>query len=1182
MNSSSQVLTSPNDTETQRFTPQELAAALGQHQPTDEQAAIISAPLEPLLVVAGAGSGKTATMADRVVWLVANGKVRPEEVLGVTFTRKAAGELAARMRTQLANLSRKGLLPADVSAPAEADTGLLDPKVSTYHSYASSLVTDHGLRLGIERDSVLLGGAQSWQLASQVVEAYTGDFEHFTAAKSTLVQAVIQLAGECSEHLRQPVDVQRYLLDETAKMESLPYLDGKTKAPSAEARKIVNRLRTRATVAGLVERYSELKRERGALDFGDLVALAARIAADVPVAGEMERQRFKVVLLDEFQDTSHAQMELFSRLFGGGHPVTAVGDPNQSIYGFRGASAGQLFSFPKAFPVRDGAGSLAPAPVKYLSTAWRNSINVLAMANTVSRPLNVVAPNCPGSARVEVPDLRPAPGAGAGKVLLGRFETDADEAAAVVARVEQYRATAFSRDDQTGRAAPTSAAVLCRRRAQMEPIRKQLEERGVPYEIVGLGGLLSTPEIVDLVATLRVLADPSRSDSLMRLLTGARWRIGPADLMAFSDWSKFLARQREKAFRNPEVAGQHDESEAAAVEHDQVDSASLVEALDWLPRDGWISGHGRSLSREALDRLHRLRQELNNLRTFIGDDLTTLLSEVERTMLLDIEVAAMPGVSIHYARRHLDAFHDAAAGYIQTAQRLDLLAFLSWLDAAAEEENGLDIPQVEVRRDAVQLLTVHASKGLEWDAVFVPGLNAATFPTDKDSRWSSGNSALPWPLRGDRDGLPVWDCNQPDQKGWVDSEKAFKSEVAHHTELEERRLAYVAYTRAKHVLMCTSAAWNGSRGSVADVSTFLEELLPLSQGEAPAAALESWIEDGNVSTFNPMTVDLERAVWPYDPLEGPVGPDGPLRKRPGRRAQMERAAQRVRHLANGSGTTGTGITDSDATGTGPTGADTTGTGPTGAEAGSSGEAAEVMTTADVDSSPEPGDRWMDRVSGRWATETDLLLERHNAPNHRLEVELPQHISASMLVDLADDPTEVIRQLRRPVPRKPGMAARQGTAFHAWVEDYFGTTGMLELEEPQRADSFIDETYDLDAMAATFKNSVWARRVPAAIEVPVETQVDTVVVRGRIDAVFQDSDGTWDLVDWKTGAVPSASQLGIRSVQLAVYRLAWSRLENVPLEQVNAAFYYVKEDKVIRPHDMADEAALESLIKAAYG
>src|SRR4051794_811704 len=179
------------------YAPEELASLLGQHQPTPEQSAIISSALQPLLVIAGAGSGKTATMADRVVWLVANGLVRPDEILGVTFTRKAAGELAARIRAQLARLDRKGLLPQE----ADNAAGFVEPKVSTYHSYANGLVSDYGLRLGIERDVVLLGTAQSWQLASHCVEAYDGPIEHLTAAKSTLVGSVMQFAGECSEHL---------------------------------------------------------------------------------------------------------------------------------------------------------------------------------------------------------------------------------------------------------------------------------------------------------------------------------------------------------------------------------------------------------------------------------------------------------------------------------------------------------------------------------------------------------------------------------------------------------------------------------------------------------------------------------------------------------------------------------------------------------------------------------------------------------------------------------------------------------------------------------------------------------------------------------------------------------------------------------------------------------------------
>ncbi|WCI09998.1 ATP-dependent helicase [Arthrobacter sp. OVS8] len=372
------------------------------NSPTAEQSLIISSPLSPRLVIAGAGSGKTATMADRVVWLVANGWVRPEEVLGVTFTRKAAGELATRIRAKLAALQR--IAAADtqnqVFPAGLLSTDALEPKVSTYHSYASGIVSDYGLRLGVERDVVLLGGAQSFQLASEVVEAFDGEYEHFRSAKSTLVKAVIQLAGECAEHLQDPAGVRGWLLDRVAEFESLPYVATAKKNPSQAAGELSGMLRTRASVAEMVGRYTDAKRARGALDFGDLVALAARVANEIPVAAETERQKYKVVLLDEFQDTSHAQLVLFSWLFGDGHAVTAVGDPNQSIYGFRGASAGQLFHFVREFPVRlpglgtaeDGdadAGNtarFAVAPTSYLTTAWRNGRNILAAANTISAP----------------------------------------------------------------------------------------------------------------------------------------------------------------------------------------------------------------------------------------------------------------------------------------------------------------------------------------------------------------------------------------------------------------------------------------------------------------------------------------------------------------------------------------------------------------------------------------------------------------------------------------------------------------------------------------------------------------------------------------------------------------------------------------------------------------------------
>ncbi|ABM09910.1 ATP-dependent helicase [Paenarthrobacter aurescens] len=1140
-----------------RFSPSELAGILGEkNHPTPEQAAIIASPLSPRLVIAGAGSGKTATMADRVVWLVANGWVRPEEVLGVTFTRKAAGELASRIRSKLATLQR--IAAADdgsIGFPEgllEADD--LEPKVSTYHSYASGIVSDYGLRLGIERDVVLLGGAQSWQLASEVVEAYDGEYQHFTAAKSTLVTAVIQLAGECAEHLQDPGEVRDWVLERVQTFEELPYVAGAKKNPTQAAGELAAMLRTRGSVADMVVRYQEAKRQRGVLDFGDLVALAARIASDIPLAATTERARYKVVLLDEFQDTSHAQLVLFSRLFGQGHAVTAVGDPNQSIYGFRGASAGQLFHFVQEFPVRhaDHSGdneSYSVAPTSYLTTAWRNGRNILQAANTIAAPLNrAAASEGPAGDRktagnVSVPALVPSPAAVDGSVVIGRFGTDEDEATAIARDVRRYQRTVFE-EEKDGTPVKPTMAVLCRRRAQMECLRREFELQGIPYEIVGLGGLLDTPEIVDLVATLRVLADPGRSDALMRLLAGARWRIGPADLMAFSDWSRFLARRRSAPEAHPESFDDNEEPAGVVVESDITDAASLVEALDFLPRPGWTSGHGRSLSAAALDRLTSLASELRSLRSYIGDDLTTLLGEVERAMLLDIEVAAKPGISIHQARRNLDAFQDAAAGFLQTSQRIDLLAFLSWLEAAASEEGGLDVAPVETNREAVQLLTVHASKGLEWDVVFVPGLNAGSFPSNRDSRWSTGAAALPWPLRGDRADLPQWDLDQPDQKGWLDAEKDFKSEVQHHGEAEERRLAYVAYTRAKFVLWASSAAWNGSRSGMAGMSAFLSELAPLAavaavedgaarmQSLASAVIHAESVAEEALPEESPLTAALEVAQFPYDPLEGPSDPrtGARLRLTPGRRSAMDRAAALVRGYIEEPGH----APSNDLTG----------------------------------------------VAGKWSQEAELLLDRQRQAKTVQDVHLPSHISASLFVDLGADPAAVLSQLRRPVPREPGISARKGTAFHAWVEEYFGTTGMLDLDEAPGSDSHIDEAYGLDDTVAAFKKSEWAQRAPAFVEVPVETRIGDVVVRGRIDAVFRDADGRWQLIDWKTGRRPAGQQLAIRAVQLAVYRLAWARLKDVPLEDVSAAFYYVADDAVVRPHDLGSAEELELIVAKA--
>ncbi|SIJ73800.1 ATP-dependent DNA helicase pcrA [Mycobacteroides abscessus subsp. abscessus] len=1195
------------------YTPEEIADALGRPRPTVEQSAIIASPLTPRLVVAGAGSGKTATMVDRVVWLVANGLVRADQVLGVTFTRKAAGELRERMRMRLEQLRRLDMVRTPQN---EENAPVSDPSVSTYHSYANTLVANYGLRLGIEQDAQMLGSAQAWQLVAQLVEFVDPKLLPVDPpSKKSIIEGVMQLAGECSEHLIDPETIIEWCQQQIAALENID----KPGAVS-ERNKLVQRLHNRVFYALLVQQYSRLKKQMQVMDYGDLVALAARIAREIPQASATERDRFKVVLLDEFQDTSHAQMQLFSDLFGGTkgreeHPVMAVGDPKQSIYGFRGASDGQLFSFYSYFPTQDTTAS-------YLTVAWRNDTAILHAANRVADPLKVQPAWVRSPHQVDVPDLVARPEPGVGQVLMGRYLTDQEEARSMVEKIAQERAHHAHRPLTE---MPTMA-VLCKKRAMMEPIRQACEELGVPYQIVGLGGLLDTPEVIDMVSVLRVLADPGRSDALMRLMAGARWRLGLSDLLALSDWSTHLAREREKAIRegraenlfadlSEQERAEEEARQARETVSDITDHSSLIEALETLPKPGWTSVRGRSLTEVGLQRLQALAAEFSYLRQFMADDISSLLVEIERTILLDIELAAKPGRGNHEARRNLDAFHEVAAQYAMSAPRINatlhagaaafqnsdeltedderilrfsltassgsasgINGFLAWLDAAAAEESGLEMAAEEPRHDAVQILTVHASKGLEWDHVYIPGLYQGDFPLTKDARWTQNSQTVPWPLRGDKNFLPGWN---PDHENLTDFKAyigQFKEEALIHSTAEERRLAYVGITRARTLLMLGSAAWKGTASKPVQASEFWEELAEeaqLSPHHDPASDMPLMLrtlDETQIGEENPQSASLTTALWPFDPLDGPeiiqwkneeewdlahdaghssenTSPSAgesmttDILRDPAvsRRARLTRAAQNV-------------LRGSAAEGDSP--------------AVIGGEQTQLDGPSIED----------------WRQETELLLALLNEPTEYREFELPSHLSASQLVALKSNTEAVVSNLIRPMPQRPGIAARQGSIFHAWVESHFEHSAMLDMGNEEFADDDIDDSLDLPQLRENFLASEWANLQPWAVEFPLETPVEGISVRGRVDAIYRhiDESGhmTWELVDWKTGRVPRASEMEAKSIQLALYRLAFARLNDIPVEDVFATFFYVGAAKTVRPQHLADEESLKRLIRRA--
>ena len=292
-----------------KYTPEEIIAKLQSHPKfgsqikpiTKHQSAIISSGLEPAVVIAGAGSGKTETMSNRVLYLVANGFATPDQILGLTFTRKAAGELSVRIRKRLRQLSQ---------LPEFKHITSTSTAVTTYHSYAGKLLSEHAIRYGIDADAEPLGEAAIWQIASDVVRNWSDDSYRNDSAVSTVIKDLLGLSKLMLEHQVKAADIESIGNEMLQRLEAL---GGDT---NDETRKVARAMRQRNSLLPMVEAFMERRKAAGELSFDDQMSLAADIAQNFEDVGILERGKYKVVLLDEYQDTSQSQVRMLSALYG--------------------------------------------------------------------------------------------------------------------------------------------------------------------------------------------------------------------------------------------------------------------------------------------------------------------------------------------------------------------------------------------------------------------------------------------------------------------------------------------------------------------------------------------------------------------------------------------------------------------------------------------------------------------------------------------------------------------------------------------------------------------------------------------------------------------------------------------------------------------------------------------------
>lgn len=1063
------------------------------YAPTSDQLDVIMAGPEPALVIAGAGAGKTKTMALRVVYHVAAGHVEPGQALGLTFTKKAANELSSRVAIMLRTAAKLGTTALD------EETAILSrPQVATYNAFASAIASEHGLLVGVDPSSRLITDAERFQIVNDIVRGWRGAQPELSVTLGTVVKHVLSLSAEILDNQLTTDDVREAMDTFDAHISGMEYWKPKNKAGKLISHPDAHELR--AVVLDMVDAYLDYKKVNRLTEFADQVSVAHKVLVARPQLVQQFRSDHRLVLLDEYQDTSVNQAAFLAELFGGGHDVTAVGDPNQAIYGWRGASADALSAFKMSFNEPGRRVS------EYsLSMAFRNKGEILDVANAAAAPLRRHSEQ----SGLTVPPLEAFTKTG-GQVDISFEMFKEDSFTAIAEDIASYRR---ENADMNGGKGP-SVAVLCRARAAFEPMSKALTKLNIPFIEHGNQSAITQPEAKTIRGILRAVTNPARGDELMRLI--AYLNIAPADIDAVNEVRRNKGR---------ELGGE----------------LSFVEALSYIGR--------ADLSVDGKRRLQLLSSWLKTLTVARFSRLEDLIGLAITITGLETEVASR-SVQGGIGRASLSILQRMAAGYSEAVEGATLDAFLSWLDLVEEHERDGDgdMPLADVAVQSgdvtddeledphsVTIMTIHGAKGLEWDYVAIPEMRRGGFDlltTVPRDVWVGSAGKIPQWLRADALSLPVWRWQDAQDK--VDLVESFAfwhtEEMADHENREIRRLAYVAMTRPRSRLLLAGYWYENAIKGATDYAKHLkgnkEQKGPsrlLLDLEVPVTGVSM---DKHPEVLGGAEEEVESAMWL-------AGLD---------RGATEQMVEAARTVASRTPMT-------------------------------IDEAAEAVK----DRSAWLQDSLADLAALLDADETD-------------ELELG-HLTANGVVSMADNPEEFRKNLIRPIPGEPALAARLGQQVHEYI--------ALQYSAPRTGDLIdvsgqVEQVLGLDTMdpkvaplivAFESLDFVQDGTEPVAIESPVDVTVAGVPLRGTIDAVFDDgvdADGGQRvrIVDWKTGRRPSDGDLASRELQLHLYRFAWSKVTGMKPENIRASFAYLGEkdpDKRIHDVEQIDHDELEARV-----
>jgi len=583
----------------------------------------------PLLVLAGAGSGKTRVLTHRIVHLVEEFGVDPSSILALTFTNKAAGEIRERVRALL------GRDPAGMW-------------IGTFHAIGARILRRHATRLGWSPSFVIYDAADAEGLIRRIVKD-----ELQLDPKRWAPRAVQSAISAAKNELTGVQAYQESAVD--------PF---------------------QQKVAQVYERYQRALRDANAFDFDDLLVKPVELFRGFPDVLDAYRDRFRFVLVDEYQDTNRAQY-VFLRLLAEEHGnLFVVGDDDQSIYGWRGADIRNILDFEKDFP---------DARMIRLEQNYRSSQTILDAAN------RVISENVHRKGKT----LRTANAAGE-RITLVECADEADEAEWIVSEAQ-----ARMMDDQA--LGPRHFVVLYRTNAQSRPLEEALIRAGLPYRIVGGTRFYERREVKDAMAYLRLVANPTADEAFLRIVNVPKRGVGDTSVARLAEWASSQASRRNPESRMPllEAAGLAESVPGlrGAAVNALADLAGLVQkhaalsergiALDALLRDLVVeSGLVQSLREEGPEGEDRIA----NLDELVAGaaEIESRLEAGDPELLPELEEGELPPRAID--------------------------VFLSHVALVA------DIDQHDPGADALALMTLHNAKGLEFPFVFIAGLEEGLFP----------------------------------------------------------------------------------------------------------------------------------------------------------------------------------------------------------------------------------------------------------------------------------------------------------------------------------------------------------------------------------------------------------------------------------------------------------------------